>query len=58
MANKKSQSGLRVGQTMTYRGESVTIKAFPNAFTALITPNPFRGGKWITKTVALVDLVP
>jgi hypothetical protein len=56
MTHTRSQAGFRVGQVVTYRDERVVIKAFPNRFTAMISPEKMIRARWITKTVAMSDL--
>lgn len=58
MSTKKLQGLFRQGQVVTYRGEAVRIKAFPNAYTAVIVPATVAGARWTVKTVALADLRP
>ena len=56
MANTKTQAGMRVGQTVSYRGQAVRIKAFPSRYTAVVVPEPFAGAGWVAKTVAMSEL--
>jgi hypothetical protein len=57
MKSKKVVSSFRVGQVVTYRGERVRIKAFPNPHTAVVVPEIMVGARWTVKTVAISDLV-
>lgn len=58
MSNKKTQGSFRVNQIVTHRGEQVRIKAFPNAYTAVVVPASAVGARWAVKTVSLSDLRP